>query len=213
MLEYDSKSSELATFNATEESSYTTSVYQKDNSNYIALYTELLKNIVSKSYEKNDIATVIPQVDNNNHTNTIIESNKKILGKKNDIPKYPFPIKKDFTSSFYIEPQEYNGRVLSIEGDKFIAELVNIVDNTDTLRAEFNNSDIDKGDMYLLKEGALFIWIIGKEECNGTQKKISQLIFRRASSWTKRDIERIEKNAKNRAFAIRALFTEDTSTT
>jgi len=100
---------------------------------------------------------------------------------------------------------------MKIDRTKFIAELINTANENEILEAEFDISDIDKGDMGLFHVGALFVWKIGKEENNGTQQKVSQLVFRRLSSLRTIDIKRIEKIAKSKAAAIRAITVEEST--
>jgi len=209
MLEYNDKLLESPTVEVTESES-STFVWKKNN-NDITTYIGLLENIVSNINKPKDITMELSQANNDKQINTLTENNKRIP-KEIDIPKYTlsFIAKSPLLNSFYVNIREYNGEVISIENHGgFTANLVNVADSKDILQVEFNDSDIDERERYLLRVGALFIWIIGKEECNGTQRKISQLVFRRASSWTKRDIKRIEEVGKNRATAIRKLFAEN----
>jgi len=155
------------------------------------------------------LATDVSHIENNFQENTLIRNNKK-----SNVVKVNFPVQSpinDITKSFYIELKEYNGRVMRIYETRFTAELINAADENEILEAEFDVSDINEGDMGLFRAGAIFVWKIGKEENNGTQQKVSQLVFRRLSSWKTEDIKRTEEIAKSRAAAIRAITVEDSA--
>jgi len=156
------------------------------------------------------LTTDISQADEGMPAGTLIKNNKKSNVTKINIPVQIPGIY--FPNSFYVELREYNGRVIKTDGTKFTAELINATDENEVLEAEFDISDIDKGDMGLFRAGALFVWKIGKEENNGTQQKVSQLVFRRLSSWRTADIKRTEEIAKSRAAAIRAITVKDSTT-
>jgi hypothetical protein len=183
-------------------------IYENDNE-----YSQILiGKIESRTKDSmKQITTDIPQEDSIVPIDTILKNNKKSYITKINThihsPRYVVP------NSFYIELMEYNGRVLEIDktASKFTAELINTADENEKLEAEFDVSDIDKGDMGLLRDGALFVWKIGKEENNGTQQKISQLVFRRLTSWRTVDIKRTEEVAKSKAAAIRAIAIEDST--
>lgn len=143
------------------------------------------------------------------HTN--IENNAKTLNKKIPIPRLSVDIQ--LPNAYYVELQEFDGKVLDINAEEgvFAAELTNKHNSEEVFRAEFDIDDIDKGDKDLFKQGALFIWKVGKEENNGTQQKISQIVFRRLPSWWSKDIKRVEEIGTSRAAAIRELTGQDTS--
>jgi hypothetical protein len=170
----------------------------------------LIKNI--EKHAKDDMKLFATDVSHNENIfpeNTLIRNNKR-----SNVTKMNIPVQSPIIyvpKSFYVELREYNGRVIKIDKTKFIAELINTANENEVLEAEFDISDIDKGDMGLFRVGALFVWKIGKEENNGTQQKVSQLVFRRLSSWRTIDIKRIEEIARSKAAAIRAITVEEST--
>lgn len=150
-------------------------------------------------------------LDNNKRFDTGTENNLKPQSKKIISPQLSSGLL--VPNAYYVELQEFDGKVLDINVDEgiFTAELTSKQKPEEILRAEFDVDDVDKGDRGLFKQGALFIWKVGKEENNGTQQKISQIVFRRLPSWWAKDIKRVEKIGKSRAAAIRKLTGQDTS--
>ncbi|MDR1235490.1 MAG: hypothetical protein LBJ96_00630 [Holosporaceae bacterium] len=106
----------------------------------------------------------------------------------------------------YPMQKEFNGCVSRIDKNnkKFTAELISNDDEACILEGEFSESVLSEDDKKLLRVGALFVWKMGKEEKNGTQRKISQITFKR-SCWSEQDIKMAEEIGKKRAAAIRAL--------
>ncbi|MBU1093583.1 MAG: hypothetical protein KKH01_03885 [Firmicutes bacterium] len=96
---------------------------------------------------------------------------------------------------------------------QFSADVVNSKDEYDKYRASFDFEDVDgiRSDLKLIRSGSLFVWIIGKESRDRTQKRISYIKFRRTPSWTKEKIDEEYKNAINRAEYFRKLTAENPS--
>jgi hypothetical protein len=90
--------------------------------------------------------------------------------------------------------QEYEGEVLSIGALDFVARLVDLTDiGTQRLEATFSIDEVSPSDEPLMREGAVFYWVIGiKDYPNGQRKTEHFLRFRRLPIWSKRDIERLE---------------------
>ena len=102
-------------------------------------------------------------------------------------------------STFYKHIRLYNGVIQSIdeESDTFTAHLINQEENDDEMIAEFNFKDLSfPSDTELIREGALFVWIWGKEVKHGTETHISRLIFRRTRVIRKKELQEIKENAK-----------------
>ncbi len=93
--------------------------------------------------------------------------------------------------------QQYEGDVLSVGESDFTARLTDLTDrDRQRLEATFSTEEVSESDKPLLREGAVFYWIIGyKDEPNG-QRTTSQLLrFRRLPVWSKRDLERLQARA------------------
>jgi hypothetical protein len=98
----------------------------------------------------------------------------------------------------------FDGTVLNVNGDHFIARLVNKLDASDIREeAEFIISEVPDADRPLISEGSMFYWHIGiTEKPHGQQSKTSLIRFRRLPNWEERDID----DAKARALFLRAVL-------
>jgi hypothetical protein len=101
----------------------------------------------------------------------------------------------------------FDGTVLSVNGNRFIARLVNKLDPSDIREeAEFSVSEVPNPDRSLITEGSMFYWHIGiAEKPHGQQSKSSLIRFRRLPPWEERDIE----EAKTRAEFLHAVLPLD----
>lgn len=90
--------------------------------------------------------------------------------------------------------QEYEGEVLSIRASDFVARLTDLTDmGAPRLEATFSIDEVSPSDKPLMREGAVFYWVIGfKDYPNGQRKTEQFLRFRRLPIWSKRDIARLE---------------------
>lgn len=103
----------------------------------------------------------------------------------------------DITERF-LALQEWEGVVLEIHGDVFTAHLNDITckDNPPEM-GNFIVEDIRKDDLKLMREGAVFRWIIGYEiKKSGNKRRSSQLVFRRLPLWSKREIDEADREAQ-----------------
>jgi hypothetical protein len=91
-----------------------------------------------------------------------------------------------------LEPlQEWEGYVWEIGDKTFTARLVDITagGKYEDEIAEFLISDLSDTDTDLLKQGAVFRWVIGyQRQLTGNKRRVSQITFRRLPAWTKRDL-------------------------
>jgi hypothetical protein len=79
----------------------------------------------------------------------------------------------DKPSSTVTALQEWEGYVLSVEPETFTARLLDITANARTEQevAEFDKSELSEADRELLREGAVFRWVIGNQITRGGQKR------------------------------------------
>lgn len=103
-------------------------------------------------------------------------------------------------SQFSLEPlQEWEGYVTEIREDTFVARLIDVSasQNVEEEVADFLISDLSHDDLFLLKEGAVFRWVIGYQRRRSGQKiRASQIVFRRLPAWSKRDLQRSQAHAR-----------------
>lgn len=103
--------------------------------------------------------------------------------------------------SSFIAEQEWEGEVISISEDKFIARLYDLTHTEKTTtqeESEFETREISESDLSLLKEGAIFRWSLGfSRSISGTRERTSRLVFRRLPAWTRKEIMDSRAEAEN----------------
>jgi hypothetical protein len=62
--------------------------------------------------------------------------------------------------------------------------------------AVFSIEDVTLEDRDLLTEGAIFYWTIGYEQRRGQRRHVSEVRFRRLPAWSRADLARVEKAAR-----------------
>lgn len=98
----------------------------------------------------------------------------------------------------FFSKQKFEGVVLKVERDSFIARLRNLTENLPDEEAEFSIEDVSKDDFCLLIEGAMFYWNIGYLVLTGGQRVGGhRLNFRRLPAWTRQEIEAADKRAES----------------
>lgn len=103
--------------------------------------------------------------------------------------------------------QEWEGRVLNISVDVFEAALTDVTTRSETEEevAELPLRDIRPEDLSLLREGAVFRWIISYIVHKGTKARASRIVFRRRPHWTEEQIKRADERADQVADALRRI--------
>ena len=101
--------------------------------------------------------------------------------------------------------QEWEGYVLEIVGDEFVARLVDLTAGSshEEEEATIPLAAISDGDADALLVGRIFRWVIGYEHSpSGTQKCVSRIVFRDLPRLTDRDLRQGRKWAREtmRAF-------------
>jgi len=95
--------------------------------------------------------------------------------------------------------QSWEGTVLDVEGDSFVARLIDV--NGDHLDEEVSlaKEELCDFDLELLESGAIFYWTIGyRYQPGGARERVSRIRFRRLPAWTKRQLD----EARERAVAL-----------
>lgn len=99
--------------------------------------------------------------------------------------------------------QKWEGMVIAINGDSFVARLNNLTENTPEEEIEMNFRDISDDDQNLVHLGAIFYWSIGYEKtAAGQRKRTSVIKFRRLPAWTDKELAAIKKKAADARRAI-----------
>ena len=118
--------------------------------------------------------------------------------------------------SYYSELKEYEGIVQDVFDDKFRAVISR--DGIEKI-AEFDLDDLQyPSDRKLIKRGALFVWLIGKEtrtlissgrEKDGPQCNFSKIVVRRTYVLSNREKEQVRRDANEWAEFFRQCATEE----
>jgi hypothetical protein len=85
---------------------------------------------------------------------------------------------------------QWEGVVLSVGVDYFVARLIDLTEAHPDEEAEFDMLDVSDADRALLSSGASFYWVLGYHtKANGQRVRESVLRFRRLPAWTAQDID------------------------
>ena len=103
--------------------------------------------------------------------------------------------------------QEWEGHVLEINGDEFVAALVDLTAGSSHEEEEaiIPVTEIGEEDAASLRVGGIFRWVIGYERSrSGTKKRVSQIVFRDLPRITERDLQQGREWAREtrRAFKL-----------
>lgn len=97
--------------------------------------------------------------------------------------------------------QEWEGRVTSVADDHFTARLVDLTAGNDyeTEEGDFQLAEISESDRDLLRENAVFRWIIGYRYHGGTKERFARIVFRRLPAWSALELRASERTARQLA--------------
>jgi hypothetical protein len=100
--------------------------------------------------------------------------------------------------------QRWEGFVVEVREESFIARLIDLTEERPEEEAEFPFSEITyKEDLRFITEGAIFYWSIGYHiSRSGTYTRASRIFFRRLPAWSVSEI----KEAKHEAERVYNLF-------
>ena len=103
--------------------------------------------------------------------------------------------------------QEWEGHVLEIAGDDFVAALVDLTAGSshEEEEAVIPLTEISDDDAASLRAGRIFRWVIGYERSrSGTKKRVSQIVFRDLPRVIERDLQQGREWAREtrRAFNL-----------
>lgn len=94
--------------------------------------------------------------------------------------------------------QEWEGYVVSISNDTFTARLVDVTRNCtiEDEEADFPLDDLDDTDRSRICPGSIFRWIIYyRRSPGGTKDRSSRIVLRNLPSWTKKELEKNQRDA------------------
>lgn len=93
--------------------------------------------------------------------------------------------------------QEWEGRVLRLEGRFLFARLVDITagDKDETEEVQLPIDDVTEADQKLLKPGAVFRWVLGYSYANGRKERFARVVIRRLPVWTEKEMREADTEA------------------
>lgn len=93
--------------------------------------------------------------------------------------------------------QKFEGSVLSLTADSFVARLIDRTKSGPEEEAEIPLAEVMPGDLELVRPGAAFYWVIGyRREAHGQLSRSSVIRFQRVPSWSAADVGRAKKDAE-----------------
>lgn len=101
--------------------------------------------------------------------------------------------------------QEWEGYVVEIGEDEFVARLVDLTAGMsyETDEATIPMEEISEHDAEKMSEGDIFRWVIGYERsASGTKRRVSQIVFRDLPRMTAADFEESRKWAERVARSL-----------
>ena len=108
------------------------------------------------------------------------------------------PVFKPVLRPTLVAMQEWEGIVIEITDNDFVARLIDVTDRDrpGDEEATFPLTEVSASDISMLVPGAIFRWTIGMQRLpGGTKQRISQVVFRRLPAWTKTDISQADELA------------------
>lgn len=127
---------------------------------------------------------------------TALESNER---QQRAAPPLPIrvPAPAPLTYTFELR-QQWEGVVTNIARDEFTVVLRDLVSrHAPEIEAVLPLEEVPDDDLKLLKRGAVLYWTIGYEQTQaGQRKRVSTIRLRRLPAWSRADVDRVAKRAK-----------------
>ncbi len=99
-------------------------------------------------------------------------------------------------SASFTPLQRWEGAVLEVRDEVFIARLVDLSGKEPEAEAEIYLEELSPEGRELLREGAVFYWNIGFRDERGQRERVSSIRFRRLPAFSSRDISRARLEAE-----------------
>jgi hypothetical protein len=118
-------------------------------------------------------------------------------------PRHIIYLKTKPQQSTFISLQKWEGIVLDVMTDAFLARLIDLTRKGADEEAEFPMDEISAEDKPLVRPGAIFYWNIGYHTSySGQRTRTSIMRFRRLPAWTQREIDAAKQEAERIGKAI-----------
>ncbi len=90
---------------------------------------------------------------------------------------------------------EWEGIVETVEEGEFSARLVAVKGSKNDFDefTDFDLSDVQRGDRYLVEPGAIFRLLMGTQAIGGTREKVWNIVFRRLPAWKKNNVQEAQQ--------------------
>jgi hypothetical protein len=97
--------------------------------------------------------------------------------------------------------QEWEGRVTTIFSDHFVAKLIDLTaaEDHEKEQGEFPMDEVSDADRKLLRENAVFRWIIGYRYIGATKERFARIVFRRLPAWSAMELRTASQAARKLA--------------
>ncbi len=188
-MKQSSQSESFQNFNTTADSS---NEKKETSSQYLLMAADaVIKRMLTSanSSQTNDFSTNISVRESNLKTSECYTWKKEDIEHILNLP----PLKKPPHSRVSLHAlQEWEGYIVSIEEDEFVARLIDITagEKYETEEATIPLEEISEYDRTNLELGSIFRWVIGYECLSGgTRKRVSEIVFRDFPRLTKSELQ------------------------
>lgn len=156
--------------------------------------------IVDKTFQQERLASYLTEIPESTY---LLERNfyRKLPKQTSFLPKSKvshivYLREKISRRNEFVLMQKWEGVVLEIKKDSFIARLVDLMRKGVEEEAELLIDEVSSEDRKLIKPGVIFYWNIGYlDSLSGQRTRSSIIRFRRLPAWNKKEIEKAESEA------------------
>jgi hypothetical protein len=101
--------------------------------------------------------------------------------------------------------QEWEGRVVAISADRFQAQLVDLTagNEHETESGDFPIEELSDADRKLLRDNAIFRWLIGYRYIGATKERFARMVFRRLPAWSAMELRAARQSARKLALGLK----------
>jgi hypothetical protein len=101
--------------------------------------------------------------------------------------------------------QEWEGRVVAVSANRFKAQLIDLTagNEHETESGDFPIEELSDSDRKLLRENAIFRWLIGYRYIGSTKERFARIVFRRLPAWSAMELRAARKSARKLALGLR----------
>jgi hypothetical protein len=183
----------------------TENVYSKSNASQIEKSTDFIRNPIETRNWLGSVKGSQLQKEYFEEVSTLLKTNsEKGLGidsnyscsKENPI-KF-LPRTHDTHQDYFIPLQKWEGVIMEVGKDFFVAQLADLTNNNPEEIAEFSVDEIGFEDRDLVREGAIFYWSIGYFDKPSGRLRSSIIRFRRVPTWFNEEIENAKQIAEQK---------------